>query len=470
MKLALAIALALPTAASANVEIGGTAGFHEFSDASKLGTPTGSTESEKNTALFGARLGFFFNDMLGVEFEAGFIPSEPRSMTLDVYNVTYRGQLVYQFGANQPEKAFIPFVFAGGGAVQIVYSKNTDILKKGVEAQGYVGFGAKYRAPNNLGLRADLRIMAEPGQSGLAIDGELLLSLYREFGRPKVEKKKTPVVDDDPDHDGIKGAADKCPNEPEDFDGFEDADGCPDPDNDKDGIPDAQDKCPNEPEDKDGFEDADGCPDPDNDKDGIPDVVDKCPNEPETFNGYQDADGCPDEIPAAVKKFSGVIQGINFKVNSAEILATSNKTLDDAVKVLTEFKDVRLEIQGHTDDQPIAKGGKFASNEALSQARAEAVREYMVKKGVPEDRLVAKGYGDASPIDDPKGLAGAKLNTARTKNRRVEFKLIQATPAPTPAPTKTPAAAPPAAPAAPPAKTPAPPAKTPAPPAPPAKP
>jgi outer membrane protein OmpA-like peptidoglycan-associated protein len=99
----------------------------------------------------------------------------------------------------------------------------------------------------------------------------------------------------DADHDGVPDDVDRCPLVPEDRDGFEDADGCPDPDNDKDGIPDVADKCPNDPEDKDGFQDADGCPDPDNDKDGIPDVADKCPNDPETKNGYQDADGCPDK-------------------------------------------------------------------------------------------------------------------------------------------------------------------------------
>ncbi len=87
---------------------------------------------------------------------------------------------------------------------------------------------------------------------------------------------------------------DKCPYEPEDFDGFQDADGCPDLDNDGDGIPDAIDKCPNEPEDFDGFQDADGCPDLDNDGDGIPDALDKCPNEPESKYAWQDADGCPD--------------------------------------------------------------------------------------------------------------------------------------------------------------------------------
>ena len=98
----------------------------------------------------------------------------------------------------------------------------------------------------------------------------------------------------DSDGDGLIGDADKCPNEPEDKDGFEDADGCPDPDNDKDGVPDVKDKCPMEPEDKDSFEDDDGCPDPDNDKDGIPDTADKCPNEPEDKDGFEDADGCPD--------------------------------------------------------------------------------------------------------------------------------------------------------------------------------
>ena len=97
----------------------------------------------------------------------------------------------------------------------------------------------------------------------------------------------------DRDHDGIPDVYDRCPDEPEDFDGFQDADGCPDPDNDGDGIPDVLDKCPNEPEDFDGFQDDDGCPDLDNDGDGIPDVKDACPNEPEDGKGKRPTDGCP---------------------------------------------------------------------------------------------------------------------------------------------------------------------------------
>ncbi|MGC4089676.1 MAG: thrombospondin type 3 repeat-containing protein [Polyangiaceae bacterium] len=100
----------------------------------------------------------------------------------------------------------------------------------------------------------------------------------------------------DDDKDGIENHADQCPTEPEDLDGYEDKDGCPDRDNDLDSILDSADKCPNQAEDMDGFEDTDGCPDLDNDKDGLADTADQCPGEAETKNGYKDEDGCPDEV------------------------------------------------------------------------------------------------------------------------------------------------------------------------------
>lgn len=103
----------------------------------------------------------------------------------------------------------------------------------------------------------------------------------------------------DRDGDGIPDYADACPDEPEDFDRFEDSDGCPDPDNDKDGILDRDDECPLTPEDMDGVEDEDGCPDwdgseNDRDGDGIPDDQDACPDQPEDKDGFEDEDGCPD--------------------------------------------------------------------------------------------------------------------------------------------------------------------------------
>jgi hypothetical protein len=152
----------------------------------------------------------------------------------------------------------------------------------------HVGVGAKFPINDMFGLRLDGRAMApaaiahkiatvgtETGYGGP--DFEVLLSGYVGFGAepapapaPTPPPPPAPKVDKDTDGDGIPDSLDKCPNEPEDKDGFQDEDGCPDPDNDGDGILDKDDKCPNEPEDKDGFQDEDGCPDPDNDGDGIP--------------------------------------------------------------------------------------------------------------------------------------------------------------------------------------------------------
>lgn len=103
--------------------------------------------------------------------------------------------------------------------------------------------------------------------------------------------------DEDNDRDGLLDPVDDCPMDPEDVDGFEDTDGCPDEDNDQDDVLDINDRCPMVPEDKDGFQDLDGCPDPDNDQDGFLDPVDRCPNAAETVNGFADDDGCPDERP-----------------------------------------------------------------------------------------------------------------------------------------------------------------------------
>jgi OOP family OmpA-OmpF porin len=290
-------------------------------------------------------------------------------------------------------------------------------------------------------LRLDGRALLPPSSKddGVAFDAEGLLGIYGEFGGAE----KAPPPPEDADGDGIVGDADKCPNEAEDKDGFQDEDGCPDKDNDGDGIPDANDKCPTEAEtvnqvddtdgcpekdedndglvgsadqcpteaeDKDGFQDEDGCPDPDNDGDGVADAQDKCPTESESANGYQDDDGCPDDLPADLKKFTGVIKGINFRTDSAKLTGGSSRTLTAAVKVLQQYPDLRLEISGHTDNT-----GDADHNRTLSQERADAVKTFLVGKGVTAERLEAKGYGPDKPLADNATKAG------KSKNRRVEF-------------------------------------------------
>jgi OOP family OmpA-OmpF porin len=429
---AVVFALACMTSvAGANVEVGGIAGLHAFANKSGLGVgedlDPSMQNSLANSALFGARLGVFFGNALGVEAEAGVIPTEPRKNLFDVYAGAFRGNLVYQFRAANPNNKILPFVLAGAGILKVVDSADTNQITEEQNIAVHLGVGAKYRAAAGWGVRLDARVLGVPSsEEGPTIDFEVLAAVYKEFGRKKAPIAPPPPKDEDPDKDGIIGAADKCPTEAEDKDGFEDDNGCPELDNDGDGIADDADKCPLEAEDKDGFEDDNGCPDPDNDQDGVPDAADKCPSEPETKNGYQDEDGCADEIPEKLKKFTGAIKGINFKTGSADLAAGSSKILDQAVAVLVEFKDTKLEIQGHTDDVALRKNKKFADNTALSQARAETVKAYFIKKGIDESRVIAKGYGDTQPVVDPAGLKGGKLTAARATNRRVEFKLITA--------------------------------------------
>ena len=272
----------------------------------------------------------------------------------------------------------------------------------------------------------------------------------------------------DTDGDGIPDDRDRCPRAAEDTDGFEDADGCPDPDDDRDDIPDAADRCPRVagiaeldgcppgdrdgdtiadhldqcptlPEDFDGFEDADGCPDPDNDGDGLLDADDACRDEPGPADnrGCPDADrdgdtvvdrldNCPDERglvehagcpkPQLVRlapEWLELRDPIQFAPGSAAVLPRSLRLLDNVAAVLTAHPARRVEIEGHTDSV-----GDDASNKALSQRRADAVRAYLVKRGIAPDRLTATGHGEDHPVDTNATPAG------RANNRRVAFRLL----------------------------------------------
>jgi OmpA-OmpF porin, OOP family len=291
----------------------------------------------------------------------------------------------------------------------------------------------------------------------------------------------------DRDGDGYKDDVDKCPDEPEDFDGFQDKDGCPDPDNDNDGIPDVDDRCPNEPgppendgcpattdgdrdgdgipdskdkcpdepEDRDGFQDKDGCPDPDNDHDGIPDRLDACPNDPEDFDGYQDKDGCPDPdndndgIPDVIDKcpnepetFNGFQDEDGCPDKGSVIIQENNIIILDKIKFRTASAEILPESNkildavattiSHHPEFVLLEIAGHADERAgaeynlhLTQDRVNSVMAALIQRGVDRSRLRSKGYGKYCP-EDP-GHDAKAWDT----NRRVEFKIVKTKDGPT---------------------------------------
>ncbi|MBI5490490.1 MAG: OmpA family protein [Deltaproteobacteria bacterium] len=258
----------------------------------------------------------------------------------------------------------------------------------------------------------------------------------------------------DRDGDGICQEADRCPDDPEDYDGYEDTDGCPeDQDTDGDTIKDSLDACVIDPEDDDGYEQQDGCPEVDNDLDGILDLNDRCINEPEDPDGFQDEDGCPDndndndtfldiddpcpneagpadaDPPGCPRVYVGAVvttthieitQTIHFEYDKDVIRPESYDILNTVVMILTDYPNITLEIQGHTDSR-----GSDSHNLDLSIRRAASVRDYLQCAGrysscpsgtaIDASRLMSVGFGETCPIDDN------RTDMGRARNRRVEF-------------------------------------------------
>jgi OmpA-OmpF porin, OOP family len=228
-----------------------------------------------------------------------------------------------------------------------------------------------------------------------------------------------PEVDND--KDGLVDTKDKCPNIPETFNSIDDEDGCPDADTDGDGFADNKDKCPLEPENFNGFQDTDGCPDSDRDSDRIADEMDKCPDQPETYNGVDDEDGCPDKGRVVVKRNKiEILDVIYFKTGKSEIDPRSFQLLNEIAATIQGNPQIgAVEVQGHADER-----GDADFNKRLTQARSDAVRDYLVGKGLESTRLSAIGYGEDQPVCNQHNEKCWK------KNRRVEFVIVGATPQP----------------------------------------
>ena len=210
----------------------------------------------------------------------------------------------------------------------------------------------------------------------------------------------------DSDNDGVYDYRDMCQDTPEEARGKVDEKGCP-LDTDKDGVPDYMDKCPNTPSEARNFVDSVGCL-LDTDGDGIHDYEDSCP----TIPGVKANLGCP-EIKREIRNLlNKAMSGIEFENNQATIKPSSYQILDQVAQIFIDNPSYLVEVQGHTDNV-----GKADYNMNLSERRAQAVRTYLVNKGVPASRLTARGYGMTKPIADNSTAAG------RAKNRRVEFNI-----------------------------------------------
>jgi OOP family OmpA-OmpF porin len=398
------LVLLAPIAASADsTQLGAFLGPRLFSQHSALGYIDGEPAHPmlQNGVAFGARIAAQFGlPWLFPEFELAFSPTKtdaPKmAIPADIYWLDPRMQIRFEL---MPGRRIQPFIVVGGGA-PIALSSARKTLNSGVIGEGYVGAGIRINTDKGFSFRADARFVVIPGENPplLGYEGEFNIGIDIHFG----EKHAKPVEDTP-----INTAP---------------------ADRDEDGIPDAQDKCPDRPEDKDGFEDEDGCPDIDNDGDHVLDIADKCPLQPETMNGFEDDDGCPDTVPPDVESLKGTVEGLIYAEGETAVRDSAHKSIANIAKIMADHPSIKVVLIGHTDDR---EAKAFATPEPgqpppdlasiatqLSHGRAEAVRQALVAAGVPQGRVVVDGVGAEEPVSDNTTAKG------RLANRRVEIKLM----------------------------------------------
>lgn len=248
---------------------------------------------------------------------------------------------------------------------------------------------------------------------------------------PEVPGKEELMGCPDSDNDGIEDAADNCPNvagpvenmgcPDTDGDGTLDKDddcvneagpaynnGCPDPDTDGDGIVDSKDEC----KDVAGVAANNGCP-ADRDSDGVYDADDKCPDTP----GIASLAGCPKPAAPTVEEQAALneyAKTILFDTSRSSIKKEAAQVLSDITAILKKYPAAKFTVDGHTDST-----GSASFNQKLSESRAQAVVDYLVKNGIDAARLSIKGYGETKPVATNMNRAG------RAQNRRVEINLVK---------------------------------------------
>ena len=376
----------------------------------------------------GGRLGVFVLRNLAVEGDIAYGPTFS-STEVFVRNIPIHGRLVYNLPVGEHGALLL-----GGGYAHNLFRKGYTESKGGfgglvglrlgtgdvlsIRLDGTLDYISSAKSENGpfpaLGVAQADKNVHLGAQAGLS----LLLGAKRDGDRDRdgvlnsVDQcPDTPMGDrvdatgcslpKDADGDGVTDNLDRCPGTP--AGDRVDANGCSLPkDADGDGVVDASDKCPNTPAGT--AVDATGCP-ADSDRDGVINANDKCPDTP--AGTTVDAVGCAALFQAGQPL---VLQGVNFETGKSVLLPESQEILDRVAQSLIDNPEVTVEVGGHTDNT-----GRRASNLRLSEARANAVREYLISKGVDGSRMTAKGYGPDQPVAENTTVQG------RAANRRVEL-------------------------------------------------
>lgn len=414
---------------------------------------------------FGGRLGYTFPVNVFIQGEVGYTPLTINTAggARDLDTWLYGGSLGYNF---QVARGAQLFLLAGGGVIRW----DPDGLEGETRGRGHFGGGVRLFLTPSVAVRAEVRDNLIPEtmtdirtqlNMGGALDDELThnlevtggISLF--FGGPT-----------DSDDDGVVDGADACPGTragivvddrgcPVDSDGdavADHLDACPNTvagrpvdergcalDSDSDGVADGIDRCPNTLSgaavgddgcalDADGDGVADGldrCPNTvsgaevnesgcavDADGDGVPNGLDRCPNTP--ADREVDEQGCS-RVEAGLEAGRLILRNVYFDFNRATLRQQSRLGLDEVAEALIARPNLVIEVQGHTDSI-----GSATYNQQLSQARAQAVVDYLVTyPELDRDRFIVRGYGESQPIATNETAEG------RQENRRVELVVLQ---------------------------------------------
>lgn len=466
----LGLAPALTAQQAGSLEVGAFGRYNWFDSKSDLDNAFGG----------GGRLGIFFDPKWELEIQGAYAKTNrPGQPDIKYVPLTGRIQLnesILVFGLGYTYHIFsgdfeknlggaqglVGLRFGKGHAVNLRIDGTLDYVFHGFNSPGVSGTSGNWNPGIQVGLSILTRTVADHDRDG--IKDKFDRCPNTPAGEP-ADEHGCSASQRDGDGDGVKDNLDRCPNSP--AGSTVDAAGCP-PDADGDKVPDTIDKCPNSP--PGSVVDATGCP-PDTDGDRVIDALDKCPNTPvgtvvdangcpkdsdgdkvldvndkcpSTPPGEQvdaagcsasqrdtdgdgvkdNADKCPNSAPGSRVDATGcapvlfesgkkalILEGVTFETGKATLTPGSAATLDRVAQALQDNQAVTVEIGGHTDNT-----GSRATNVRLSKARAEAVKSYLVSKGVTATRMTTKGYGPDAPVGDNKTAVG------RGMNRRVELK------------------------------------------------